>query len=100
MTGLRSLYISPTFTKRINELSEDESRSVLDYLFRVQIENHGMLSSLSASRRLMGADSGSRELCATAGHRANHTIRSTEDHVKYKWSPYDVAIWNNSVRPR
>ncbi|POY71637.1 hypothetical protein BMF94_5331 [Rhodotorula taiwanensis] len=60
VTGLRSLYISPTFTKRINELSEDESRSVLDYLFRVQIENH-------------------------------------EDHVKYKWSPYDVAIWNNSV---
>ncbi|GAA5867083.1 hypothetical protein JCM3774_004386 [Rhodotorula dairenensis] len=60
VTGLRSVYVNPTFTKRINELSEEESRSVLEYLFRVQIENH-------------------------------------EDHVKYKWNKYDVAIWNNSV---
>ncbi|KAG0663738.1 hypothetical protein C6P46_002307 [Rhodotorula mucilaginosa] len=60
VTGLRAIYVNPTFTKRINELSEEESRSVLDYLFRVQIENH-------------------------------------EDHVKYKWNKYDVAIWNNSV---
>lgn len=45
MTGLRSIYVNPTFTKRINELSEEESRSVLAYLFRVQIENHGACSS-------------------------------------------------------
>ncbi|GAA5986227.1 hypothetical protein JCM10908_006465 [Rhodotorula pacifica] len=60
VTGLRAIYVNPTFTKRINELSEEESRSVLEYLFRVQLENY-------------------------------------EDHVKYKWSKYDVAIWNNSV---
>ncbi len=41
VTGLRAIYVNPTFTKRINELSEEESRSVLEYLFRVQIENHG-----------------------------------------------------------
>jgi len=29
--------VNPTFTRRINELSIDESRSVLDYLFRVQV---------------------------------------------------------------
>ena len=40
MTGLRALYVQPTFTTRINELNQDESRSVLDYLFRVQHENH------------------------------------------------------------
>ncbi|GAA5889327.1 hypothetical protein JCM6882_000708 [Rhodosporidiobolus microsporus] len=60
VTGLRSLYLNPTFTTRINELGVDESRSVLDYLFRVQHENH-------------------------------------ENHVKYRWSPRDVAIWNNGV---
>ncbi|GAA6031545.1 hypothetical protein JCM8097_006513 [Rhodosporidiobolus ruineniae] len=60
VTGLKSLYVNPTFTTRINELGIDESRSVLDYLFRVQHENH-------------------------------------ENHVKYRWSPYDVAIWNNGV---
>ncbi|GAA5832719.1 hypothetical protein JCM11251_005734 [Rhodosporidiobolus azoricus] len=40
VTGLRSLYLNPTFTTRINELGPDESRSVLDYLFRVQHESH------------------------------------------------------------
>ncbi|GAA6015075.1 hypothetical protein JCM10207_008721 [Rhodosporidiobolus poonsookiae] len=60
VTGLRSLYVNPTFTTRINELGPDESRSVLDYLQRVQVENH-------------------------------------ENHVKYKWSKNDLAIWNNGV---
>ncbi|GAA5869054.1 hypothetical protein JCM8547_008687 [Rhodosporidiobolus lusitaniae] len=60
VTGLKSLYLNPTFTTRINELGHDESRSVLDYLHRVQNENH-------------------------------------ENHVKWRWTKYDVAIWNNSV---
>ncbi|GAA5969524.1 hypothetical protein JCM11641_008143 [Rhodosporidiobolus odoratus] len=60
VTGLRALYLNPTFTTRINELGIDESRSVLDYLFKVQHENH-------------------------------------ENHVKYRWSKYDVSIWSNSV---
>ncbi|BGP18515.1 hypothetical protein JCM10213_002970 [Rhodosporidiobolus nylandii] len=60
VTGLRALYLNPTFTTRINELGVDESRSVLDYLFRVQNENH-------------------------------------ENHVKYRWGKYDVAIWDNRV---
>ncbi|GAA6048869.1 hypothetical protein JCM3770_003660 [Rhodotorula araucariae] len=40
VTGLKALYVQPTFTTKINELNQDESRSVLDYLFRVQHENH------------------------------------------------------------
>lgn len=40
VTGQRAIYASTTFTTRINELSEDESRSVLDYLFRLQHESH------------------------------------------------------------
>ncbi|BGP10170.1 hypothetical protein JCM10049v2_006053 [Rhodotorula toruloides] len=60
VTGQRALFVNPTFTTRINELNHDESRSVLDYLFRVQAENH-------------------------------------ENHVKYRWGKYDVAIWSNPV---
>lgn len=61
MTGQRALFVNPTFTTKISELNHDESRSVLDYLFRVQAENH-------------------------------------ENHVKYRWGKYDVAIWSNPVR--
>ncbi|BGP02125.1 taurine dioxygenase [Rhodotorula toruloides] len=60
VTGQRALFVNPTFTTKINELNHDESRSVLDYLFRVQAENH-------------------------------------ENHVKYRWGKYDVAIWSNPV---
>lgn len=40
MTGLQSIYVNTTFTTKINELSWDESRVVLDYLFRLQHESH------------------------------------------------------------
>lgn len=40
VTGLQSIYANVTFTTRINELSFDESRSVLNYLFRLQHESH------------------------------------------------------------
>jgi len=40
VTGQKAIYANPTFTTRINELSEDESRSTLDYLFKLQAESH------------------------------------------------------------
>ncbi|CEQ40700.1 SPOSA6832_02360 [Sporobolomyces salmonicolor] len=40
VTGQKALYVNTTFTARINELSYDESRSVLDYLFKLQHESH------------------------------------------------------------
>ncbi|GAA5961473.1 hypothetical protein JCM3765_003594 [Sporobolomyces pararoseus] len=60
VTGQKAIYANPTFTTRINELGEDESRSVLDYLFKLQAESH-------------------------------------EAHIKYKWSPHDLALWSNSA---
>lgn len=67
VTGLRALYVNPTFTKRINELSEEESRSVLDYLFRVQIENHGeclglLPCFLNGSRMALGGGKGGQDV--------------------------------------
>ena len=35
-SGRRSLYVNPSFTTRINELAADESRALLDYLYRHQ----------------------------------------------------------------
>lgn len=58
MTGLKVVYVSKTFTTRINELSHDESAAVLSYLFTLQHQSH-------------------------------------DAQVRYKWSPNDVAIWDN-----
>jgi len=49
VTGQKAIYANPTFTTRINELGEDESRSVLDYLFKLQAESHGELKPSSVS---------------------------------------------------
>lgn len=92
---MRAIYVNPTFTKRINELSEEESRSVLDYLFRVQIENHGECAYIPSFQPLSWTTvaRGRKDV------RADLLSPIAEDHVKYKWNKYDVAIWNNSVSP-
>ncbi|KAJ3920380.1 hypothetical protein F5877DRAFT_38248 [Lentinula edodes] len=40
VTGLKSLFVNKSFTKRIVELSPDESDNILEYLFRHVSENH------------------------------------------------------------
>ncbi|KXN86697.1 Putative alpha-ketoglutarate-dependent sulfonate dioxygenase [Leucoagaricus sp. SymC.cos] len=42
VTGLKTLFINKTFTKRINELTPDESNHVLEYLWRHFAENHDL----------------------------------------------------------
>ncbi|KAI0263576.1 hypothetical protein BC834DRAFT_924884 [Gloeopeniophorella convolvens] len=40
VTGYKTLFVNRSFTKRIVELSEEESNHVLEYLFRHVAENH------------------------------------------------------------
>ncbi|GAA94078.1 uncharacterized protein L969DRAFT_96654 [Mixia osmundae IAM 14324] len=40
VTGLKGLFVNKSFTKRINELSRDESNIVLEYLYRLISDNH------------------------------------------------------------
>lgn len=42
MTGWKGLFVNRGFTKRINELSPDESEQVLNYLFRLTTDNHDL----------------------------------------------------------
>ncbi|KZP22923.1 taurine catabolism dioxygenase [Athelia psychrophila] len=42
VTGFKTLFVNRTFTKRIVELSPDESDTVLEYLFRHVAENHDL----------------------------------------------------------
>ncbi|KAG5367908.1 Alpha-ketoglutarate-dependent taurine dioxygenase [Yarrowia sp. C11] len=58
VTGWKSIYVNPIFTKSINGLSWDESKNILDFLNQNLIENH-------------------------------------DAHVRFKWNPNDVAIWDN-----
>ncbi|KIM87923.1 hypothetical protein PILCRDRAFT_814636 [Piloderma croceum F 1598] len=46
VTGFKSLFVNKTFTKRIVELSPDESDQILDYLFRHISENHDLQARL------------------------------------------------------
>ncbi|KAI9349820.1 hypothetical protein DFJ73DRAFT_643192 [Zopfochytrium polystomum] len=42
VTGWKGVFVSRTFTQHINELSKDESDAVLQYLFRLNAENHDL----------------------------------------------------------
>ncbi|KAI1788528.1 hypothetical protein LXA43DRAFT_636798 [Ganoderma leucocontextum] len=42
VTGYKTLFVNRTFTKRIVELTPDESEDVLQYLFRIIAENHDL----------------------------------------------------------
>ncbi|KAJ3377195.1 hypothetical protein HDU80_003433, partial [Chytriomyces hyalinus] len=53
-----SSFANKVFTKRINELSKDESDLVLDHLFNLGTQNHDL-------------------------------------HVRFRWNPNDIAIWDN-----
>lgn len=40
VTGFHTLHVNQTFTERIEGLTIDESRMLLDYLFRLQAQSH------------------------------------------------------------
>ncbi|KAJ3191934.1 hypothetical protein HK101_007255 [Irineochytrium annulatum] len=42
VTGWKLVFVNPAFTIKINELTNDESRLVLDYLFRLIYQNHDL----------------------------------------------------------
>ena len=42
MTGYKTLFVNKGFTKRILELTEDESDNMIDYLARHVAENHDL----------------------------------------------------------
>lgn len=42
VTGWKGLFVNPVFTKRINELTKDESDVHLDYLRRIVVDNHSL----------------------------------------------------------
>lgn len=84
--------VNPTFTRRINELSIDESRSVLDYLFRVQVRRI-VLSCPDLSRHRDNVLIS--RVVASSPPFIQH--ESHEAHVKYRWAKQDLAIWSNSV---
>ncbi|GAA6022397.1 hypothetical protein JCM10207_004753 [Rhodosporidiobolus poonsookiae] len=45
VTGFNELFVNQTFTERIEGLSFDESRAILDYLFRLQAQAHDAMLS-------------------------------------------------------
>ncbi|KAL8277604.1 hypothetical protein RQP46_010036 [Phenoliferia psychrophenolica] len=42
VTGYKGIFVNKNFTKRINELNLDESKVVLDFLFKLVTENHDL----------------------------------------------------------
>lgn len=42
VTGWKGVFVNRTFTKRINELSKDESDVLLEYLFKLISDNHDL----------------------------------------------------------
>jgi alpha-ketoglutarate-dependent taurine dioxygenase len=42
VTGYKTLFVNKSFTKRICELSEEESSTLLDYLARHVADNHDL----------------------------------------------------------
>ncbi|KAL8280377.1 hypothetical protein RQP46_007294 [Phenoliferia psychrophenolica] len=42
ITGWKGIFVNPTFTKKIVELNLDESKILLDYLFRLITDNHDL----------------------------------------------------------
>ena len=84
------MFVNKAFTKRIVELTKDESDVILGYLFNVrpfQISHFSLSSSSpcpSSSPNLLRR-SNSFQLVAL-----NH-----DNQVRFKWSKNDVAIWDN-----
>jgi alpha-ketoglutarate-dependent taurine dioxygenase len=42
VTGWKAVFVNPNFTIKINELSNDESKNVLDHLYKLITENHDL----------------------------------------------------------
>lgn len=86
--------VNKTFTKRINELSEDESESVLNYLFRLQHENHDAHVKYQCVSPFVskGPDSmlTSCEL-QLVSLRSGHLVQQRGQPVRLSFSPFIVS---------
>lgn len=50
VTGWKSVFISNNFTKRINDVSRDESDFILAHLFKLQAQNHDLVVRFKVSQ--------------------------------------------------
>lgn len=79
VTGWKGLFVNGVFTKRINELTKDESDETLKYLSNIVTLNHDLQVSSACSGSLGSAP----------------TLKSRSHQVRHKWSKNDLAIWSN-----
>ncbi|ORY37096.1 taurine catabolism dioxygenase [Rhizoclosmatium globosum] len=89
ITGWKGLYVSSGFTKRINELSKDESDVVLQHLFNLYFQNHDLQVRFKWGKHDVAVwDNRSALHAATADFDADAFIRVGERAASLGEKPY------------
>ncbi|CAE6487483.1 unnamed protein product [Rhizoctonia solani] len=70
VTGWKSVFVNPEFTKRIIGVTRDESDFILNYVFSLIHQNHDLQVRFKWNK--------------------NHDLQ-----VRFKWNKNDIAIWDN-----